>query len=296
MSASARNWGSFMEGLCGEDGTAEEKRAALLSVKPEEITGVMLADCARYLMQQAVPLDLDGGRGIDICGTGGDSGIKIFNVSTAAAFVLAASGVDIIKHGNKAVSGLSGSSDVLEALGVPVCITPEQARAQYRRHHLCFISAPAFHPVLKSLALIRKSLGRPSFLNLLGPLCNPAATKRQLIGIFDAAFLLPVIEAAWILDKTDVMVVHGEDGLDEISISAPTYFCHLKNEKIIEGKITPDKVGVQTYPLEKLQGGSAVENAAIIHAAFSQGSILQRQRSSALMPPRGLSWQARRLI
>jgi anthranilate phosphoribosyltransferase len=272
MSAAAKNWVSFMETLCGEAGTAEEKSAALQSVTPEEITGPMLADCARYLLQQAVPLDLDGGTAIDICGTGGDksrSGVKIFNVSTAVAFVLAASGVDIVKHGNKAVSGLSGSSDVLEALGVPVCTTAEQARKQYVHHHLCFVSAPAFHPVLKSLAFVRKSLGRPTFLNLLGPLCNPAATKRQLIGVFNPAFLPPVVEAARLLGKTEVMAVHGEDGLDEISVSAPTYVCHLWNDKIAEGKITPGEAGVETYPLEKLQGGSAEENAAIIHDVFS---------------------------
>ena len=261
-----------MAALCDEGMAAEERAAALRSVAPDETTGRMLADCAQYLLRHAVPLDLDRRAAIDICGTGGDksrSGIKIFNVSTAAAFVLAAGGVDVIKHGNKAVSGLSGSSDVLEALGVPVCTTAEQAREQYARHRLCFISAPAFHPVLKPLVSVRKSLGRPSFLNLLGPLCNPAATKRQLIGVFDPVFLRPVVEAAQLLGKTEVMAVHGEDGLDEISISTPTHVCHLKNGKIVEKKITPDEAGVATYPLEKLQGGGAEENAVTIHSIFS---------------------------
>ncbi|MCK5555768.1 MAG: anthranilate phosphoribosyltransferase [Alphaproteobacteria bacterium] len=272
MNNSSRNWTSFMESLCDESIATEERKAALQSVTSNDITGNMLADCAQYLLSLAVPLDLDGNKAIDICGTGGDksrSGVKTFNISTAATFVLAAGGVDIIKHGNKAVSSLSGSSDVLEALGVPVCTTPEQAKKQYTQHRLCFIAAPAFHPALKSLAPIRKALGRPTFINLLGPLCNPAATQRQVIGAFDSYFLPHIVEAARILGKTDVMAVHGDDGLDEISISAPTHICHLRDGKIVQSTITPENAGVQTYPIEKLKGGSAEENAAIIHSIFS---------------------------
>ncbi|MCK5555744.1 MAG: anthranilate phosphoribosyltransferase, partial [Alphaproteobacteria bacterium] len=272
MNSSSENWKSFMATLCDENAATEKRSTMLRSVTPDDITGTMLADCAKYLLQRAVPLNLGDDKTIDICGTGGDKShdnVKTFNISTATAFVLAAGGVDVIKHGNKAVSSLSGSSDVLEALDITICTTPEQAQEQYTQNRLCFIAAPAFHPALKSLAPIRKALDRPTFINLLGPLCNPAATKRQVIGVFDPAFLRPIAEAAQILGKTDLMTVHGDDGLDEISISAPTQICHLKDGKIIQKKIIPEEAGVETYPVEKLRGGSAGENAEIIRSVFS---------------------------
>jgi anthranilate phosphoribosyltransferase len=264
-------WPDFMALLCGDAATPAEKSAALQSVAAADITGEMLAGCARYLLEKSIPLPIDDPGAIDVCGTGGDKSrndVKTFNISTAAAFVLAAGGVSVIKHGNRAVSSDSGSSDVLEALGVAVCTTPEQAKAHFSRHHLCFVAAPAFHPALLKLAPIRKALGKPTFLNLLGPLCNPARIKKQLIGVFDPAFLPPMAEAARLLGKTDVMVVHSEDGLDELSISAPTHICRLKDGKISSGKISPEEIGIKTAPIETLRGGTAKQNAVIIRDIF----------------------------
>jgi anthranilate phosphoribosyltransferase len=262
----------IMTKLCDDTVTAEEKTATLESVGAGDITGEMLAACAQYLLKNAVPLEIDAGEAIDVCGTGGDKSrndIKTFNISTAAAFVLAAGGVPVIKHGNKAVSSSSGSSDVLEALGVAVCTTSEQAKEYYSRHNLCFVAAPAFHPVLLKLAPVRKALGKPTFLNLLGPLCNPARTKKQLIGVFDLQFLQPMAEAARLLGKTDIMAVHSEDGLDELSISAPTHIYRLKDGKISREKISPEDAGIKTAAIETLRGGTAAQNAAIIGDIFS---------------------------
>jgi len=262
-----KKWTELMAKLCNETYPAAAKLTLLQSVKDEDITGPMLAICARELMRRALPLDL---KGIDVCGTGGDKGvnnIKTFNVSTAVAFVVAAGGVSVIKHGNRSVSSVSGSSDVLAALHVPVCTNAAQAKAQHTKHNLCFVSAAAFHPSLTPLAPVRKALGRPSFLNLIGPLCNPARTPKQVMGVY--GFQPQVAEAAKRLGRTDMMVVHSADGLDEISLSDFTQILHVKDGKIEESLICPEDLGLATVPIAKLQGGTAEQNAAIILSVFS---------------------------
>jgi len=262
-------WTTFMADLCGNELSDAEKTALLSVINDDDITGDMLAATANYLLARAIPLHIAG---IDVCGTGGDkskNSLKTFNISTAVAFVMAAAGVSVIKHGNRAVSSFSGSSDVLAALRVPVCTTAEEALAQHGAHNLCFISAPAFHPALATLAPIRRLLARPTFLNLLGPLCNPARTEKQLMGVFNLRFLPAVIEAGKILGRSDMLVAHSEDGLDEISLSAPTDIYRLSGGNIEHMKLTPEDFGTPPAPLEKLSGGSAEQNAAIIHAVFS---------------------------
>jgi anthranilate phosphoribosyltransferase len=267
-------WEKFMAELCDPHISPEKKSVALSSVAVKDITGEMLAACARYLLERALPLDLDVVAAVDVCGTGGDGGaaFKTFNISTAAAFVLAAGGARVIKHGNRAVSSISGSSDVLDALGVPVCGSAAQAEKEYERHGLCFVSAPAFHPALKGLSAVRKSLGCPTFFNLLGPLCNPARTKRQVIGIFDAVFLPQMAQAARLLGKTDVLIVHAEDGLDEISVCSPTHICRLQDGCIRQEKIIPEDAGILISAPENLCGGTAQDNAKIILSVFEGAS------------------------
>ena len=265
----ADKWTGFMADLCGDTLDAAMKTALLLSVRDEDITGDMLAATAGYMLSKALPLKIEG---IDVCGTGGDTSktaVKTFNISTGVAFVMAAAGVSVVKHGNRGVSSLSGSSDVLASLKVPLCTTAEDALAQHKAHNLCFVSAPAFHPSLAVLAPIRRALGRPSFLNLLGPLCNPARTSKQLMGVYSARFLPAMAEAVKALGRTDAMVVHSEDGLDEISLAAPTDAYVLKNGAITAERITIEDAGLKAAPLEKLAGGSSDQNAAIIHAIFS---------------------------
>jgi anthranilate phosphoribosyltransferase len=260
-------WQEMMGKLCDERYPADGKTKLLQSVSDEDVTGEMLAACARFLLQRAVPLDL---KGIDVCGTGGDksrNAVKTFNISTAVAFVVAAAGVSVVKHGNRAVSGVSGSSDVLAALHIPVATNAAQAKAQHSRHNLCFVSAPAFHPALAALAPIRRALGHPTFLNLLGPLCNPARLSRQVMGVYGSQ--QQVAEAARLLGRADAMILHSEDGLDEISISDFTRICRVKDGKVEESLFCPEEAGIAVAPIEKLKGGSAEQNAAIIHAVFS---------------------------
>ncbi|MEZ0261477.1 MAG: anthranilate phosphoribosyltransferase [Alphaproteobacteria bacterium] len=261
-----KKWEAVMAKLCDESFPAASKAQVLQNVKDEDITGEMLASCARALMHRALALDL---KGIDVCGTGGDkskNNVKTFNISTAVAFVVAAGGVSVIKHGNRAVSGISGSSDVLAALKIPVATNAAMAKMQHQKHSLCFVSAPAFHPSLASLAPVRKALGRPTFLNLLGPLCNPARTSRQLVGVY--GFQDEVADAGKRLGRNDMMVVKSEDGLDEISLSDLTRIVRVREGKVEESIICPEDVGLTTTPLDKLQGGTAEQNAAIIKTVF----------------------------
>ncbi len=263
----------LLAALCDDAVKTDEKTSLLSAVKPADITGAMLAESARWLLDHALPLTINGDA-LDVCGTGGDAGrgIKTFNISTAAAFVLAAGGVSVVKHGNKAVSSQSGSSDVLEKLSVTVCTDAASAQRLHRQHNLCFIAAPAFHPVLAKLAPVRRALGRPTFLNLLGPLCNPARTKRQLIGIFDAGFAPAMAEAACLLGKTDVMIAHSDDGLDEISLSAPTQVLRLQDGRVTHSTLSPADFGATLAPAEAVRGGDAAENAKIIETVFAGGT------------------------
>jgi len=268
----AADWTALMAAFCDESIADDAKATALADLQAVEITGEMLAACAGYLLAQAMPLALPQDA-LDICGTGGDKSrenVKTFNISTAVAFVLAAGGVDIIKHGNRAVSSQAGSSDVLAALNVPLAVTEGEAQAAFHAHNLCFVAAPAFHPCLKSMAAARRAVGRPTFFNLLGPLCNPARVTRQVMGVFDSKYLRPVAEAALALGKTDMLVLHSRDGLDEISIAAPTDICRIRNGHITAVTVSPEDAGVTPAPLATLAGGDAAANAAIIRHIFTE--------------------------
>jgi len=267
----AEDWQALMAAFCDETIPDDDKTAALAALQSVDITGEMLAACAGYLLAQAMPLALPQ-NALDVCGTGGDKSrenVKTFNISTAVAFVLAAGGVDVIKHGNRAVSSQAGSSDVLAALNVPIAATERAAQESFRTHSLCFVAAPAFHPCLKSMAAARRAFGKPTFFNLLGPLCNPARVTRQVMGVFDAGYLRPVAEAALALGKTDMLVLHSRDGLDEISIAAPTDICRIQNGQITAVTVTPEEAGITPAPLAALAGGDAAQNAAIIRKIFA---------------------------
>lgn len=265
------DWTALMQAFCDPQTSDDAKAAALANLSTRDIDGDMLAACAGYILSQALPLDIDA-RAIDVCGTGGDKsrgGVKTFNISTAAAFVIAAAGQGVIKHGNRAVSSQSGSSDVLIALGAPAAENADDAARSYHAHKLSFVAAPAFHPVLKYAAAARRAYGKPSFFNLLGPLCNPARVTRQMMGVFDARYLQPVAEAARTLGKTHMMVLHSDDGLDEISLAAPTQVAVLKDRIITQITLSPDDAGLAPQPLDTLAGGDASENADIIRGIFA---------------------------
>jgi anthranilate phosphoribosyltransferase len=200
---------------------------------------------------------------LDTCGTGG-SGIHKFNISTVSAVIAAAAGARVAKHGNRAMSGKAGSADVLEALGVNINLTAEQAAICLDRTGICFMFAQLYHPALKHASVPRRELGVRTIFNLLGPLANPAKADRQLIGLYDRTRTATVAQVLSRLGLKKAMVVGSHDGLDEISISAPTQVSELKDGKVITYDITPELLGLSTVPLGAVQGGDAQENAEII--------------------------------
>jgi anthranilate phosphoribosyltransferase len=205
---------------------------------------------------------------LDTCGTGG-SGIHKFNISTVSAIIAAAAGVRVAKHGNRAMSGKAGSADVLEALGVNINLTSEQAAICLEKTGICFMFAQLYHPALKHAAIPRRELGVRTIFNMLGPLANPANADRQLIGLYDRTRTATVAEVLSRLGLKKAMVVGSHDGLDEISISAPTQVSELRDGEVITYDITPEQLGLSTVSLGEVQGGDAVENAGIIHRVLN---------------------------
>jgi anthranilate phosphoribosyltransferase len=222
-----------------------------------EITGASRLMRARMLPVEAPP------DAVDIVGTGGD-GHNTFNVSTCAAIVAAGAGVPIAKHGNRAVSSLSGASDVLAALGVKIDLQPVAITRSIAKSGVGFMWAPMHHPAMKAWAPARAELGIRTILNLLGPLANPAGVKRQVVGVFNAAWTEPIAEALKNLGSVHAWVVHGSDGLDEITTTGPTRVTELKDGKIHTFEVRPSDAGLPPATLEDLKGGDATVNAAAI--------------------------------
>lgn len=212
------------------------------------------------------PIDIPGL--VDTCGTGGD-GAHTFNISTASAFVAASDGVRIAKHGNRAVSSKSGSADVLEALGVPVDLSPKDAADCLRVTNLCFLFAPLYHQAMKHAAGPRKELAVRTVFNLLGPMTNPAGASHQLMGVYDRKLLVTVASVLGQLDVRRALVVAGEDGLDELTVTGVSHIAELRDGEIRTYEITPEQFGLRRHEKEALRGGDAAENAAIIHEVFS---------------------------
>ncbi|MBB6674133.1 anthranilate phosphoribosyltransferase [Cohnella nanjingensis] len=205
---------------------------------------------------------------LDTCGTGG-SGIHKFNISTSSAIIAAAAGVRVAKHGNRAMSGKAGSADVLEALGVNIQLTADQASECLDRTGICFMFAQLYHPALKHAAAPRKELGVRTIFNMLGPLANPANADRQLMGLYDRTRTATVAQVLSRLGLRRAMVVGSHDGLDEISISAPTQISELRDGVVTTYDVTPEALGLATVALGEVQGGDAAENAAIIRRVLS---------------------------
>lgn len=202
---------------------------------------------------------------IDLCGTGGD-GLGTLNISTAASFVIAACGVPVAKHGNRSASSRSGAADVLEALGVKIGLEPDRASRVLATTGIVFLFAQTHHPCMRYVGNARKQIGRRTIFNLLGPLASPARVKRQLVGVFSADWLMPYAEALKALGSERALVVHGRDGLDEVSISAPTQMAMLDGGAITTAEATPEEAGLKRWKLAEIAGGDAAHNAkALLH-------------------------------
>ncbi len=230
----------------------------------DEITGA-----ARVMRDLATKVDIQAEYLVDTCGTGGD-GANLFNVSTAGAFVVAAAGGKVAKHGNRSISSSTGSADVLEAAGIKLDITPEQVAHCVREIGVGFMFAPAHHSAMKHAIGPRKELGLRTIFNMLGPLTNPASVKRQVIGVFSGALCRPLAEVLGRLGSEHVMVVHAKDGLDEISIASETLVAELKNGSVVEYKIKPEDFGLRSQSLIGLTVASAEESLNLIYDALGK--------------------------
>ena len=231
--------------------------------KSEEIAG--FAQAMREKMT-SIPISSDA---IDMCGTGGDAS-GTFNISTAASFVVAGAGVKVAKHGNRSMTSRSGSADVLEALGVDITLSPEKVAECIETIGLGFMFAPFLHPAMKYAMGARKSLAVRTVFNILGPLCNPAGVKRQVIGVFDGKLTDRIAEVLQLLGAKHAMIVHGNDGLDEISTTDATKYTELTPDGVIHsGMLTPSDFGLPVSRPESLLGGNPSKNAEIIHSIFN---------------------------
>lgn len=258
MAEAADAFDAIMDGKVGEVQVAAFLTA--LHMRGETVEEISAA--ADALRARALSVDAPADA-IDTCGTGGD-GLGTLNISTAATIVTAACGVKIAKHGNRAQSSKSGSADVLAALGVKIDLTPQQVSRCINDAGLGFLFAPAHHNAMKHVGPVRQQLGFRTIFNLLGPLCNPARVKRQLIGVFAEQWIEPLARVLHTLGTERAWVVHGSDGLDELTVTGPTHVVELEHGHIRRFTVTPADAGLTTHRLDALLGGDAAFNAAAI--------------------------------
>jgi len=237
--------------------------AVLTALRMKGETVGEIAGFAAVMREAAIAISPDRVGIVDTCGTGGD-GLATFNISTATALVVAAMGIPVAKHGNRAVSSRCGSADVLEELGVNLDLTPSQVTDCIEQLGIGFLFAPALHPAMRHVAPVRKELGVRTIFNVLGPLSNPAGVKRQLLGVFAPELTTRLAGVLAELGSERAFVVHGEDGSDELSICGETVVSELRDGQITTSTVTPEAVGLSRARADTLAGGSSRENARLI--------------------------------
>jgi anthranilate phosphoribosyltransferase len=264
------------------DGDASEAQIAgllvALRMKGESVDEIVGA--ARAMRTHAIAVVPRRTDLVDTCGTGGD-GLRTFNVSTAAGLVAAGAGAGVAKHGNRAVSSASGSADVLEALGVRVDLPAARVAECIDEVGFGFLFAPAHHPAMRHAAPVRRALGVRTIFNVLGPLTNPVGARRQLVGVFDEALVVPIAETLRALGSERALVVHGSDGLDELSPGNPSTCADVTPEGVIVRTIDPATLGLAPSRTEELAGGDAAANAGLLRALFD-GELGARRDAVAL--------------
>jgi anthranilate phosphoribosyltransferase len=268
---------------CFLEGEASDAQigAALMGMAVRGETSDELAGLAIGMRRRALSVATRHERFIDTAGTGGD-GAGTFNISTAAAFVIAAAGLPVAKHGNRAASSRSGSSDVLQALGVRPDLPPEAASACLDELGICFLFAPLYHPATRRVADVRRQLGVRTAFNLIGPLTNPAGAPLQVIGVYDGASVGRVAEAAAAVGVGRAWVVHG-GGLDELSVTSPTEIAEVRGAEVARRmRVTPEELGLPRYDIGELRGGGPEENAAVIEGVLS-GEVRGARRDVVLL-------------
>ncbi len=265
---------SVMEEIMQGEATPAQLGAFLVALRLKGETVDEIAGLARTMRAKAVRVSADGPV-VDTCGTGGD-GLSTFNISTAAAFVAAGAGLKIAKHGNRAMSSRCGSADVLEALGVKIDLGATGVSQCLKEAGIGFMFAPLFHPAMKYAAGPRRELGIRTVFNIIGPLTNPAGAGAQVLGVADESLVEKLALVLKSLGSHHVLVVHGEDGIDEVSLSGKTSVCEVKDGRIDNFTVVPEDFGLSRVGLESLAGGTLPENAAILRNVLSGNSGPQR--------------------
>jgi len=253
-----------MREIFAGEATPTQVGALLIALRMKGETVEEIAGMARAMREYALTVDVEGPL-VDTCGTGGD-GSGSFNVSTAAAFVVAGAGVRVAKHGNRGMTSNSGSADVLEALGAKIDLTPHQVAECIRETGFGFMFAQAFHPAMKYVAPVRRELGVRTVFNFLGPLTNPAGATAQLLGVARQEVAEKVIGALKLLGSHHVLVVHGHGGVDELSLSGQSMVYELIDGNSREYEVWPEDAGVSSAPPDAIKGGTPEENAAALRS------------------------------
>lgn len=251
-----------------------------LRMKSESIDEIVGA--VQVMRELATPVIIHETHAVDTCGTGGD-GMNIFNVSSAAAFVVAAAGGKVAKHGNRSVSSKSGSADLLEAAGLYLELTPEQIARCIDTVGVGFMFAPMHHSAMRYAAPARRELGLRTLFNMLGPLANPAGVRHQVLGVFNQALCRPLAEVLHRLGSQHVLVVHAQDGLDEISLAAPTHIAELKHGEIHEYRIQPEDFGIASQSLMGLNVDSAEDSLKLIRDALGKRRTANGQKAADMI-------------
>ena len=274
-----------MRQIMSGDAEPEHIAALLMGLRTRGETLDELVGFTKVMREFAVPVEVDDPHAIDLCGTGGD-GADTFNVSTTATLIAAGAGVTVAKHGNRSVSSKSGSADVLEVLGVNIELRKDGVEHCLREAGVAFLFAPYFHPAMRHVMPVRKSLGVRTFFNILGPLCNPAGVTRQLVGAFDHKTAQMMVRILAELDADHVVTLHSDDGMDELSISAATtlYEYDASDDVAIPRSRTvgPEKHDLERAPASTLKGGTAEDNAAILRGILD-GSDHSARRDIAVL-------------
>ena len=264
----AQEMGSAMNSIMSGEVPEIGISAFLTALKTKGETVEEIASAAKVMREKAESVDLRDYYTLDTCGTGGDT-LGTYNISTAVAFVAAAAGIKVVKHGNRSISSKCGSADVLEALGVNIALSPGQVKACVLEAGIGFMFAPKYHKAMKHVMGVRRELGFRTMFNILGPLSNPAGAKAQVLGVFSRELIVPLADVLKNIGVERAMVVHGNDGMDEISVSDKTYIAELCDGKVSAYEITPEQFGFKRSDISEIVGGSAEENAAIIKSLFA---------------------------
>ena len=259
---------SVFDAVMAGSATPAQIGGLLMALRVKGETAAEVAGAAAAMRACATPVTVDVPHLVDTCGTGG-SGAKLFNVSTAAAFVAAAAGAHVAKHGNRKMTSASGSADVLEAAGVNITLTPEQIAHCIRDVGVGFLFAQAHHGAMRHAAPVRRELGVRTLMNVLGPLTNPAGARRQVIGVFDASWQQRLAEVARLLGSEQVLVVHS-NGLDEIALNGPTRVVELRDGKIDSYEISPTDFAIAVQPHDGLQADSTPASLALVEQALTE--------------------------